>query len=173
MLIRVSDYASYGLDESDPSLPRKLAGIESRIREATRNNFHVRVVHVEGASAGGALHVSSPYWRVGDTIHVTYPESNVGLYVIDSIEEGHVTFDQPLFDESLNRSTLVRYPQDVIEGAVGMLDYDKRMASKAGISSESLSRRSVSYQQPSEDSLYKGYPAGVTGFMRPYVRARC
>ena len=42
---------------------------------------------------------------------------------------------------------------------------------KIGISSETLSRHSVSYAQPSSDSI-GGYPSYLMSFLKPYMKAR-
>ncbi|MEG0418554.1 hypothetical protein [Gordonibacter sp.] len=173
MLIPASEYVGYGLNPSDISLPRRLAGIEEKIRRATNNCFIMRTATCTGRSDGGSLEATCPNIKPGDTVEIeSIGGLNDGLYVVASSEDGLMSFDRALLDAPANRATLVRYPPDVIEGALGMLDYDKRLAGKAGIASEGLSRHSVSYAQPSGESLYKGYPATVTAFLRPYVRAR-
>lgn len=172
MLIAAKDYAKYGLDPTDASLEFKLSVIEHKIRSATNNGFHVSQAVSEAPSYGGVLSLGSALWRVGDTVDISRPDINAGLYVIDRIDGVEVTFDRPLFDAPTNRAMLVRYPADVVAGAVAMIDYDRRMTGKAGVASESLSRHSVSYVQPTDGNLFKGYPADVTSFMRPYIKAR-
>lgn len=170
MLIKIEDYAKHGLDASaEPSL----AAIEAKIRSCTGNSFQVRTARVEAQSVGGALYGASRYWRVGDTVHVSIPESNAGIYVVKAIEDGKTTFDRELFDEPFNRATLVRYPSDVVGGAIGIYEYEKAMPkAKVAVASESLSRHSVTYRQVSAEDMFAGYPAEVTAFMKPYMRAR-
>lgn len=174
MLVDPKDYAAYGLDPADASLERRLAAVELKLRKIANNGFNVRSARAEAASVGGDLAGRSPLWGAGDTVQVLSPDYNAGLYVVESVGEGGRTvFDRPLIDAPLNRAVLVRYPDDVVEGALGMLEYDRRMGGKSGIASESLSRRSVTYDKPSGDGARDGYPAEVTAFLRPYKRARC
>lgn len=174
MLIGLEDYAANGLDPADASLDRDLKAVEHKIRKIANNGFHVRSARVNAASEGGVLAGASPLWRAGDTVEVTAPDYNAGLYVVESVsEDGKPMLDRALMDAPLNRAVLVRYPPDVVKGALGMLEYDRRMAGKAGVASESLSRRSVTYDKPSGEGARDGYPAEMTAFLRPYKRARC
>lgn len=171
MLISPGEYAVYGLDAS---VGRDLEAVERKIRKIANNGFHVRSARVKAASEGGALAGASPLWRVGDTVEVVAPDYNAGLYVVESIAgDGRAVLDRGLLDAPLNRAVLVRYPPDVVKGAIGMLEYDRRMAGKTGVASESLSRRSVTYDKPSGEGARDGYPTEVTAFLRPYKRARC
>lgn len=171
MLISLDSYADYGLDPTNKESVRKLAAIESKIRRYTNNPFHVREARVETASREGALCSLSPYFREGDTVEITKSGLNDGLYVVVAGEDGALKLDAELFDVPFNRVTLVRYPLDVIEGALGMYEYDQRMDNKRGIASESLSRHSVTYVQPSGTTSITGYPDDVTAFLKPYRRA--
>ena len=51
------------------------------------------------------------------------------------------------------------------------MQYNAKMDDKVGISIESLSRHSVSYAQPTSDSI-GGYPASMMSFLKPYMKAR-
>lgn len=64
------------------------------------------------------------------------------------------------------------YPADVKMGAINVLKWElSGMREKVGISSETLSRHSVTYADSSNsDSI--GYPSSVIGFLKPYMRAR-
>lgn len=175
MLLNPSQYEEYGLDPADKALPRKLRSIESRIRAHTNNPFQVRAIRVEAAVLNGELMDAHQHMKVGDTVQISASDVNDGLYVIEEIDRGarKTKFDLELLDSDFNRATLVRYPEDVIEGAVGILEYEaSRPVKKAGVASESLSRHSVSYDTSgnAQSGLFAGYPLRVTGFMKPYMR---
>ena len=76
-----------------------------------------------------------------------------------------------MFDDDNNKVTLVKYPHAIKLGVVKLLQYNAKMDGKVGISSESLSRHSVSYAQPTSDSI-GGYPASMMSFLKPYMKAR-
>lgn len=64
------------------------------------------------------------------------------------------------------------FPTDVKMGAINMIQYDLTMRSKQGISSETISRHSVSYASIDENNSVGGYPKAVIGFLKPYIKAR-
>lgn len=73
----------------------------------------------------------------------------------------------------INRETGERdYPPDVKLGAIEMMHWDANNRAKAGVASETLSRHSVSYFEPSEGNYSAGFPASVVGFLKPYMKAR-
>lgn len=73
----------------------------------------------------------------------------------------------------VNRETgVVEFPPDVKMGAINLLKWDFGFRDKVGIASESISRHSVSYSGVSGDDSVGGYPAGLVGFLRLYVKAR-
>ena len=172
MLLRIDDYEKYGLDPHDSSLAVDLEAVEHSIRKATNNRFHVRSCRVEAASSGGVLLGVCAGICPGDTVHVTGSGANDGLYVVKCSGRKNLTLDRALADAPFNRCTLVRYPPDVVRGAVRMVEYDRKMRPKDGIASESLSRHSVSYEHADGASLIAGYPPEVSSFLKPYMRAR-
>jgi hypothetical protein len=64
------------------------------------------------------------------------------------------------------------YPMDVKMGAVNMLKWDLGNREKVGVSSETISRHSVTYFDMTGDNSSMGYPKSLLGFLRPYKRAR-
>lgn len=72
------------------------------------------------------------------------------------------------------------YPSDVKHGVLELLRYDLRDSneigvhsrSKMGVSSESISRHSVTYQSTNDDNFAMGYPKKMLGFLKPYMCAR-
>ena len=152
----------------DEQLTVMCEGIEDFIRQYTNNNFIVKNVTFNTPSLNGKLDTVSPLFKVGDTVLISNSKYNNGVYVINDLDG---TLDKELFDDDNNKVTLVKYPHAIKLGVVKLLQYNAKMDSKVGISSESLSRHSVSYAQPTSDSI-GGYPASMMSFLKPYMKAR-
>ena len=156
-------------DWTDAKIERKLKAIESTIRAHTNNRFQNRNVRFICPIVAQKLYGVHAALKVGDTVQVTGSQFNDGLYVIKSIEENMIELDSYLLDESEVMVTKVVYPDDVVECALDMLDYElnKSEAIKRGIQSETLSRHSVTYVQPND-----AYPQDIMDALRPYMKAR-
>ena len=152
----------------DEQLTIMCEGIEDFIRQYTNNNFIVKNVTFNTPSSEGKLATVSPLIKVGDTVLISNSKYNNGVYVLTA-NDG--TLDKELFDDDNNKITLVKYPPSIKLGVVKLLQYNAKMDDKVGISSESLSRHSVSYAQPSSDSV-GGYPSSLMSFLKPYMKAR-
>ena len=152
----------------DEQLTVMCEGIEDFIRQYTNNNFIVKNVTFNTPSLNGKLDTVSPIFKVGDTVLISNSKYNNGVYVINDLDG---TLDKELFDDDNNKVTLVKYPPSIKLGVVKLLQYNAKMDSKVGISSESLSRHSVSYAQPTSDSI-GGYPSSMMSFLKPYMKAR-
>ena len=152
----------------DEQLEIMSEGIEDFIRQYTNNNFIVKNVTFNTPSVDGKLETVSPLFNVGDTVLISNSKYNNGVYVLTAMDG---TLDKELFDDENNKITLVKYPPAIKLGVVKLLQYNAKMDSKVGISSESLSRHSVSYAQPTSDSI-GGYPASMMSFLKPYMKAR-
>ena len=152
----------------DEQLTVMCEGIEDFIRQYTNNNFIVKNVTFNTPSLNGKLDTVSPIFKVGDTVLISNSKYNNGVYVINDLDG---TLDKELFDDDNNKVTLVKYPQAIKSGVIKLLKYNAKMDDKVGISSESLSRHSVSYAQPSSDSV-GGYPSSLMSFLKPYMKAR-
>ena len=61
---------------------------------------------------------------------------------------------------------------DVKMGAVNMLKWDLENRDKVGVQSETISRHSVTYFNMDGENSSLGYPKSLTGFLKPYMRAR-
>lgn len=153
---------------SDEQLTVMCEGIEDFIRQYTNNNFIVKNVTFNTPSMNGKLETVSPLFKVGDTVLISNSQYNNGVYVLTAMDG---TLDKELFDDNNNKVTLVKYPASIKLGVVKLLQYNAKMDSKVGISSESLSRHSVSYAQPSNDSV-GGYPPHLMSFLKPFMKAR-
>ena len=151
----------------DEQLTLMCEGVEDFIRRYTHNNFINKNVTFNTPSNDGKLDMVSPMFKVGDTVLISNSKYNNGVYVIESLDG---SLDKELFDDE-NKITLVKYPQSIKLGVVKLLQYSVKMDSKVGITSESISRHSVSYAQPSSDSI-GGYPSHLMSFLTPYMKAR-
>ena len=153
---------------SDIQLEMMSRGIEDFIRKYTNNNFINKNVTYNTPSVDGKLNAVSPMFNIGDTVIISNSKYNNGLYVIQSLDG---TLDKTLFDDDNNKVTLVKYPESVKLGVIKLLQYNAVMDGKMGIASESISRHSVSYSQPTSDAI-GGYPSSLMSFLKPYVKAR-
>ena len=152
----------------DEQLTVMCEGIEDFIRQYTNNNFIVKNVTFNTPSLNGKLDTVSPLFKVGDTVLISNSKYNNGVYVLTATDG---TLDKELFDDDNNKITLVKYPPSIKLGVVKLLQYNAKMDDKVGISSESLSRHSVSYAQPTSDSIC-GYPSSLMSFLKPFMKAR-
>lgn len=163
-LKKVSDLSNI----PDEQLTLMCEGIEDFIRQYTNNNFTVKNVTFNTPSMNGKLETVSPLFKVGDTVLISNSKYNNGVYILTAIDG---TLDKELFDDNNNKVTLVKYPPAIKLGIIKLLQYNVKMDNKVGISSESLSRHSVSYAQPTSDSIC-GYPSSLMSFLKPYMKAR-
>lgn len=166
MIATDEQIAARGIEAADAQ--ERLAAIESAIRAETNNGFQVRDIRFKAPSSGGALLGCDARLAVGDTVEVSASGVNDGVYTVASADGGRTMLDRALMDSPGNRVTLVRYPVDVVEGALAMLEYDLSMAGKENVASESLSRHSVTYK----DTGSGAYPKRLTAFLKSYRKAR-
>lgn len=170
MIITVEELKKYDdfSNFDDEQLAMMCEGIEDFIRQYTNNNFIVKNTSFVTPSENGKLATVSPLVKVGDTVLITDTDYNDGIYTITGTDG---ILNKDLLDADNNKVTLVRYPPSIKLGVVKLLQYNAKMDSKVGISSESLSRHSVSYAQPTSDSIC-GYPSSLMSFLKPYMKAR-
>ena len=170
MIISIDELKSYSdlSNVPDAELTMMCEGIEDFITKYTNNNFVVRNTSFVTPITDGRLETVSPLVKVGDTVLITDSHYNDGVYTVESADG---TLNKDVLDDDYNKVTLVRYPTAVKLGVVKLIQYNVRMDSKVGISSESISRHSVSYAQPSSDSI-GGYPSSLMSFLKPYMKAR-
>lgn len=64
------------------------------------------------------------------------------------------------------------YPMDVKMGVISLMKWTLQSGDKIGIASESISRHSVTYFDMTGDNSAMGYPKALTGFLKPYMKAR-
>lgn len=160
-------------DETDDMLEEKLRAMELLIRAYTNNNFQQRAARREADVVGGFLYMEAlqPF-DVGDTLQISDSELNDGLYTITAADDATVTLKEKTYDERDVLVTRVIYPADIKMGVVNMMKWELNNREKVGISSETISRHSVSYFDMSGDNSIAGFPKALLGFLKPYMKAR-
>jgi hypothetical protein len=68
--------------------------------------------------------------------------------------------------------TLIKYPDDIAKGVKKLIAYDKKMSSKIGIKSESISRMNTTYYDVNASENIDGYPAALLSFLNKYEKMR-
>lgn len=160
-------------DETDDVLEEKLRAMELLIRAYTNNNFQQRAARRVADIVGGFLYMEAlqPF-DVGDTLQISESELNDGLYTVTEADDATVTLKEKTYDERDVLVTRVIYPADIRMGVVNMMKWELNNREKVGISSESISRHSVSYFDMSGDNSIAGFPKALLGFLKPYMKAR-
>lgn len=171
MLISTSElkalYSEFG-DLNDKLLERKLSAIESVIRAHTHNRFtnnNVREMCTVNGKTMEYIYDNPHYLTVGDTVYV-----NRKIFNVAEVNENGIVVNEETY---LNEDTLVtkvEYPVDIVEGAINILKWDMfERDNHEGISSESISRHSVSYVTYDATNTINGYPSKLFGFCEPYI----
>ena len=159
---------------TDAKIEMKLKAIEHTIRSYTNNNFQDRDYRRIADVVGDFFCVEAlnPF-KEGDTIEVTETSLNKGLFTITSAEKSIFTVKEAVIDEKDVLVTKVHYPENVVECALNLLEWEVKNRSKVGIQSETLSRHSVTYFNMEGDNADMGYPKSLLGFLKPYRKVRC
>ena len=156
-----------------------LDALEISVRELTNNKFqnvHIRFKGIE-FMANNLIAVKDTIvgLKVGDTIEVNYSHYNDGLFVIEEIAGKQIKVQGTPFivaNTGGSMLTLVQYPADIARGIKKLIAYDKKMASKVGIKSESISRMSTTYYDVNASETVDGYPAALVSFLQKYEKMR-
>lgn len=186
MIVTVEKFKEYvQTEKSDEQIKEMLAAMESLIRQITNNNFQQRNRRSLGTIENGSLTVQSPVFKAGETVQISDSEFNNGLYVIESIDnDGNITLDpdDDLVAEDAVTVTKINYPMDVQMGVIEMLKWKLKNelqnsgdTSQSPVSSENLSRHSVSYQTDSSEydiDSRLGVPKKFVSFLQAYEKAR-
>lgn len=162
-------------DEEDQALEARLQALELLIRAYTNNNFQkraFRAVAVAMADDNQLLLQGANPFKTGDTLQITESELNAGLVTVSTSSNDAITVKESLYDESGVVITKVVYPADVKLGVANMLKWQLENGDKVGVSSETISRHSVTYFDMTGDNSTMGFPKAVLGFLRPYKKAR-
>jgi hypothetical protein len=173
VLITVEKLHSYIETElSDSVLEVKLRGLELMIRAYTHNNFQVRPIRSVCKTDGETVEGVHQLLRAGDTVEISGSFYNNGIYTVESVENGIAKLSGNIFPEEYFTVTKVEYPEDVVQGALNLLDWELNHRDKVGVQSESISRHSVTYFNMDGENSLMGYPKSLLGFLAPYKRAR-
>lgn len=156
----------------DDVLEEKLKALEQMVRKYTNNNFQVRARRAECMIAAGKLYILRPLFSVGETVEISESLYNNGVYTVTEVADKVVTLSDNLIDEPHALVTLVRYPADVKQGVIDLMRWDLKNRDKVGISSETISRHSVTFFDMTGDNSTYGFPKALMGFLRGYKKAR-
>lgn len=66
----------------------------------------------------------------------------------------------------------IKWPDDIKMGIVNLLIWEEANRDRLGVSSETLSRHTVSYENLNAQDIINGYPKYLVDFLNPYMRAR-
>lgn len=173
MLMTVDDLRRYmASEEEDQVLADRLQALELQIRGYTNNDFTVPHTGRLATIADGVITLNaSADYAPGDTVQLSGVRNN-GLYTIVTATETTLTVKEEVFDDFYSYAAKVKYPMDVKLGAVNLLKWESANRDKAGVASESISRHSVTYADQTEENTVLGYPVMLTGFLKPYMKAR-
>lgn len=157
---------------NDELLTLKLEAIESAIRAYTHNTFQNRAIRAYCEVNENTITLIKGNWlfKAGDTVSIT-TEPNSGLYTVLNADSSTLTVDKDLYPSEAI-VTLVKYPNDVVTGAINILSWDCFDRDNIGVSSETISRHSVTYTTYDGNNTINGYPAMLFGFCNPYIQMR-
>lgn len=162
-------------DEEDQALEARLQALELLIRAYTNNNFQQRGFRVEADIRGGVFMSESliPF-AVGDTVMISQSDlqSDCLCIVKEITDDTTFTVNESCADDDCILVTKVVYPADVKLGVANMLKWQLDNWNKVGVASETISRHSVTYFDMTGDNSAAGFPKALTGFLRPYMKAR-
>ena len=167
---KLKEYIS--CDESDELLLEKLSSVETMIRSYTHNGFQVRNIRSVSPVENQRILCLHKNITIGDTVQISGSLLNNGVYVISSVGAEGAKVNKPLIDCKKNTVTLVRYPDDVILGAVQLIKWSMDNKDKTGVKSERISRHSVTYFDLDDSNSCMGYPVQMLQFLKPYMKAR-
>ena len=173
MIMSVEEFREFvQTDLTDPVIEAKLRALELLIRKHTNNNFQQRNIRFRCPVVATKLYLTTDFLQVGDTIQISESMYSDGVYEITEKGDELISVGKNLFDESGVLVTKVEYPADVKMGAVNMLKWDLENRDKVGVQSETISRHSVTYFNMDGENSLIGYPKSLTGFLKPYIKAR-
>lgn len=158
---------------TDEKIERKLKSIEQTIRAYTNNNFQDRDCRRTADIIGGFLYVEAltPF-DVGDTVQISESSLNKGLFTVTSSEDYTFTVAESVKDENDVLVTKIYYPDDVVDCAINLLEWEVNNRGKVGVKSETLSRHSVTYFDLDNNNQVMGYPVSLLGCLKAYKKAR-
>ena len=160
-------------DEEDQALEARLSALELLIRAYTHNNFQMRSVRRMADIYGDTIIMMAlqPF-KAGDTVQITSSEYNDGLYTVTEANDTTITVNGLQRDEDDVMVTKIVYPLDIKMGVVNLMKWELERRDKVGVSAETISRHSVTYESMTDENSVMGYPKMLMGFLKPYMRAR-
>lgn len=159
----------------DSVLEEKLQALEVQIREYTNNRFLKKpYVRINAEILGGVFISESliPF-KVGDTVQVSVGNSAIdcGVYTVKEVSDTTFTVNEDVDDITNTTVSLVQYKADVRIGVVELLDWKLKNADKVGLSAETISRHSQTFDRTSIDKNF-GVPNDLLAFLKPYKNPR-
>ena len=159
----------------DTVLEDKLQALEIQIREYTNNRFLKKpYVRIDADIRGGVFMSESliPF-KVGDTVQVSVGRDAIdcGVYTVKEISDTTFTVKEDVDDITNASGALVQYKADVRSGVVELLDWKLKNADKVGLSAETISRHSQTFDRTSIDKNF-GVPNDLLAFLKPYKNPR-
>lgn len=156
---------------TNEKLERKLKAIEQTIRRYTNNNFQDTAFRVTADIVGGLFGADRiAHFAIGDTVQISETWVNKGLYTIASCDDTTFTVEEDVLEEDAVLVTKIDYPEDVVDCALNLLEWDINHRDKIGVKSETLSRHSVTYEDSA--SMFNGYPKGILNAVDLYKKVR-
>lgn len=175
MIISLKDAKELDLDITQDDLD----AFEQSVRALTNNNFQNKAVRFRSVSLEepNVIRVKGTIkgLRNGDTVEINYSRYNDGLYTVEEILTDTIKVAGTPFLEEQNSNlmvTLVSYPADIKRGIKKLIEYDKKMAGKVGIKSETISRMSTTYYDVNANENTDGFPAALLSFVKKYEKMR-
>ena len=159
----------------DSVLEEKLQALEVQIREYTNNRFLKKpYVRINAEILGGVFISESliPF-KAGDTVQVSVGNSAIdcGVYTVKEVSDTTFTVNEDVDDITNTTVSLVQYKADVRMGVVELLDWKLKNADKVGLSAETISRHSQTFDRASIDKNF-GVPNELLAFLKPYKNPR-
>lgn len=166
-------------DSKDIQIEEKLKGLEITIRNLTNNKFQDKKVReignylIQGNKVMGVNFLSLGF-RKDNTIEISGSVLNDGIYEIIEVGNNSIILDRDLEEENTLQTliTKIKYPYDIVQGAIKLLDYDFKMSDKIGIKSETIARYSVTYYDVNSSENIEGYPSSLMKFLNKYKKLR-
>jgi len=176
MIISIEDVKKRITTKLDDSvLEEKLQALEIQIREYTNNRFLKKpYVRINAEILGGVFISESPVpFKVGDTVQVSVGRDAIdcGVYTVKEISGTTFTVKEDVDDITNTTVSLVQYKADVRMGVVELLDWKLKNADKVGLSAETISRHSQTFDRASIDKNF-GVPNDLLAFLKPYKNPR-
>lgn len=98
-------------------------------------------------------------------------DAAVSLF-LDAVEQAIKGTTNNDFSKYADEYGEIHWPADIKMGVLELARWEESSRGKQGISSETISRHSVSYAAPTGAETEAGYPSYLMKFLDPYRKAR-